>query len=71
MYVVAIDRMNTFPEETLVVGDRLETDIIGAQQLGCLTALVLSGVTSREAAQVWSPPPDYIAEDLTALLSAL
>ena len=71
MYVVAIDRMNTLPEETLVVGDRLETDIIGAQQLGCLTALVLSGVTSREAAQVWSPPPDYIAEDLTALLSAL
>jgi len=46
MYGGCDDRMNTFPEETLVVGDRLETDIIGAQQLGCLTALVLSGVTS-------------------------
>jgi 4-nitrophenyl phosphatase len=71
MYIVAIDRMDASPEETLVVGDRLETDIIGAQQLGCLTALVLSGVTGPEAARAWNPPPSYIVEDLATLLSVL
>jgi len=71
MYMVAIDRMKSSPAETLVVGDRLETDIIGAQQLGCPTALVLSGVTGPAAASAWNPTPDYIVEDLTALLTVL
>ncbi len=68
MYRVAIERMRSTPETTLVVGDRLETDIAGAQKLGCPTALVLSGVTTPEAARAWQPAPDWIAEDLTALL---
>ena len=71
MYRVAIDRMKSLPEETLVVGDRLETDIVGAQQLGCRSALVLSGVTGLAAARTWNPPPDYIAADLAALLHEL
>jgi 4-nitrophenyl phosphatase len=55
----------------LVVGDRLDTDIVGAQPLGCQTALVLSGVTSEEAAQKWSPRPDYIAQDLQSLITLI
>jgi len=39
MYQVAMERMSVRPENTLVIGDRLETDIVGAQRLGCLTAL--------------------------------
>jgi len=71
MYIVALQRMNIEPSAVLVVGDRLETDIIGGQQLGCRTALVLSGVTSSEAAHKWQPAPDLIASDLTALLSMI
>lgn len=71
MYILAIDRMNSSPKETLVVGDRLETDIIGAQKIGCPTALVLSGVTGAAAASAWNPAPDYIVEDLAALLAVL
>ena len=56
------------PYETLVVGDRLETDIAGAQKLGCLTALVLSGVTTEEQARDYHPSPDIIVRDLTQLL---
>ncbi|MEW6716418.1 MAG: HAD-IIA family hydrolase [Chloroflexota bacterium] len=71
MYRGALHRLGTTPEETLVVGDRLETDIAGAQALGCRTALVLSGVTQAEAVYAWSPEPDLILPDLSAVLSYL
>jgi 4-nitrophenyl phosphatase len=71
MYRVALERLGTKPEQTLVVGDRLETDIVGAQALGCPTALVLSGVTTEKAAKEWSPPPNWIEQDLTTLLGKL
>jgi 4-nitrophenyl phosphatase len=67
MYHIALERMNLAPEETLVVGDRPETDIAGAQRIGCKTALVLSGVTSREDAHTWRPSPDLIIDDLDAI----
>jgi len=51
-----------------VVGDRLETDIAGAQKIGSQTALVLTGVTTLQSAEKWQPSPDWVAEDLTALL---
>jgi 4-nitrophenyl phosphatase len=68
MYWLALRRMGLTPEQTLVVGDRLETDIAGAQQIGCVTALVLSGVATREEVNGWNPPPDYICADLSELL---
>jgi 4-nitrophenyl phosphatase len=71
MYQFALERMGTSPDETLVVGDRLETDIAGAQNLNSPSALVLSGVTTEEAALAWEPVPDMIAEDLTDLISNL
>ena len=49
MYRLAMSRLGTAPQETLVVGDRLETDIVGAQELGCRTALVLSGATNEDS----------------------
>jgi 4-nitrophenyl phosphatase len=69
VYRLAMERLGTTPEETLVIGDRLETDIDGAQSLGCRTALVLSGVTSEEAAHSWSPAPDLVARDLGEVLN--
>jgi len=71
MYCVALERMGTTAADTLVVGDRLETDIAGAQNIGCLSALVLSGVSTLEAAQSWKPSPDWIGPDLTALIEQL
>ena len=69
MYRLAMERLGTSPQETLVVGDRLETDIIGAQELGCRAALVLSGASSADAARAWTPPPDLVLPDLTALVT--
>ena len=69
MYRLALSRLNSKPEECLVIGDRIETDIAGAQTIGCQTALVLSGVTTETVARSWQPPPTYIASDLTSLLN--
>ena len=65
---LSLERLGTKREETLVVGDRLETDIAAGQVVGCPTAVVLSGVSTRGQAEQWSPPPDIIASDLSELI---
>jgi len=71
IYLYALERLKTSPAETLIVGDRLDTDITGAQKIGCHTALLLSGVASEADARNWRPTPDIIAPDLTGLLEWL
>jgi 4-nitrophenyl phosphatase len=71
MYRQALHRMGLNPYQTLVVGDRLETDIAGAQSIGCLTGLVLSGASTEEQAANWQPAVDCIAPDLTSLLNLI
>ena len=68
MYQIALKRLNIPAEHILVVGDRPETDIAGAQKIGFRTALVLSGVTNTDQANAWQPPPDIIANDLESIL---
>lgn len=71
LFDFALERLCTKPEETMVVGDRLETDILGGQRAGCLTALVLSGISTKEEAQAWQPKPDLVVDELSVLLKAL
>jgi 4-nitrophenyl phosphatase len=67
---LARERLGTSKNETLIVGDRLETDIAGGQAAGCPVALVLSGVSSLEQGDAWKPGVDFIAKDLSSLLQA-
>jgi NagD protein len=57
------------PEQCLVVGDRLETDVVMAQQAGAASALVLTGVTRREDLSRSSIQPDYVLESVADLCS--
>jgi HAD superfamily hydrolase (TIGR01457 family) len=52
----------------LVIGDRIDTDITGADALGWDSLLVLTGVSTRADAASSSVRPTYVAEDLRALL---
>ncbi|MDO9299779.1 MAG: HAD-IIA family hydrolase [Anaerolineales bacterium] len=65
---LSLERLGTKKEDTLVVGDRLETDIAAGQAVGCPTALVLSGVSTREEVEAWKPSPTVIAESLAELV---
>ncbi len=66
---LSLERLGTKKEETLVVGDRLETDIAAGQSVGCPTALVLSGVSTKAQADEWKPKMDVIADDLASLVA--
>lgn len=68
MMELSLEILDTKKAETLVVGDRLETDIAAGQALGCPTALVLSGVSTREQAEKWHPQIDILADDLSSLI---
>lgn len=65
---LALEKLDTKKEETLVVGDRLETDIAAGQAVGCPTALVLSGVSTKEDADNWDPKIDTVTDDLASLI---
>jgi len=72
MFDAALQVTDTLPERTLMVGDRLNTDIEGAQAIGMQTALVFTGVTtSRDLSNpdntTW---PDVAYEGLPELLKA-
>lgn len=68
MYEQAIARVESDPAHTLMVGDRYETDIVGAVELGMPTAGVLTGVSTREQFAQAALPPRFIVEDLPELL---
>lgn len=65
---VAMAELGVEPSRCLMVGDRLETDIRMGQEAGMRTAVVLTGVSSRNDALQANPQPDLILPDLSALL---
>jgi 4-nitrophenyl phosphatase len=52
------------PEQVAMIGDRIDTDVVGGQRAGLHTILVLSGVTTPAEASTASTQPDAIARDL-------
>lgn len=69
LYIVAATRLGVAPERILAVGDRLDTDIEGANLAGLLSALVLTGVDDRERADA-APDcrrPAIVIDDLRGL----
>ncbi|MCI0642861.1 MAG: TIGR01457 family HAD-type hydrolase [Gemmataceae bacterium] len=54
-------------EETVVIGDTMETDILGGVQLGFKTILVLSGGTRLEDLPRYAFRPDRVVESIADL----
>jgi len=71
IFTAGLTYLNKRPGDVLVVGDRLETDIAGGQGVGCKTAVVLSGVSTKEMCEAWQPPPDVIADSLSQIIDML
>jgi 4-nitrophenyl phosphatase len=71
MFEQALARLGTRPERTGMVGDRLETDILGAMNAKLQSILVLSGVTTPEILARSSLQPDLVFDDIRALTAVL
>src|SRR5205823_5455113 len=61
------------PEEAVMIGDRLDTDIRVGRRLGLTTVLPLTGVTTRAALEVAlaEERPDFVVESLIELPGVL
>lgn len=70
MFEAALKILGSQPQETLMIGDRLETDILGAQRVGLKTALVFSGVATQDDLITNEAQPDVAYDDLLALTNA-
>ena len=57
------------PEETAILGDRLDTDILGGHRAGILTIMLLTGISTEAEAAACDAPPDLIFDDLPTLIS--
>lgn len=68
-YRVAMRRLALPPDQVLMVGDRLDTDIAGARAVGLASALVLTGVSSRDEAEAAAPEqrPDHVVGTIPEL----
>lgn len=69
IFAAALDRLG--PGRALMIGDRLDSDLAGAHAAGIDAAIVLTGVTTREAAVAAADPaPVAIGDTLAALVLA-
>jgi len=69
MYLEVLKRESISKDKVLVIGDRLDTDILGAKRLGIDSLLVLTGVTSKTDLEKASIKPKYVCENLKCLLN--
>lgn len=63
----ALRRLNAHSEDSVMIGDRMDTDILSGIGAGMHTVLVLTGVTTREDLKRFSYQPHQIVESLEDL----
>jgi 4-nitrophenyl phosphatase len=69
MAEMALKLLNLPKSSCLVVGDRMETDILFAKNAGIDSALVLTGVTAKDDLKKYSFSPDYVLDGIGEITS--
>ena len=67
MVRTALNYLGVHSEETIIVGDRMDTDIIGGVQNGMDSILVLTGVTKPEQIERYSYIPTYVYDSVAEI----
>jgi NagD protein len=67
MVRTALNYMDVHSEETVIIGDRMDTDIVSGVESGMETILVLSGVTRREDVDRFPYIPTRIVESVAEI----
>jgi NagD protein len=71
MMRAARKELGLMTDETTMIGDTMETDILGGVQLGLHTVLALTGGTRREDLSRYAYRPDVIVESLAEFTAIL
>lgn len=64
---VALERLDLPAARCMMVGDRLETDILMGQQAGMFTGAVLTGAATRADIERMENPPSFVLETIGAI----
>jgi 4-nitrophenyl phosphatase len=71
MYQQAMKILASTPDETIAIGDRLETDILGAVRADIRSIMVLTGISSEEDLKTSDYQPTWVMPDIIAVTHAL
>jgi len=66
----AIKKLGCELDDTLIVGDRMDTDIIAGIESGIETVLVLSGITKRDDLAMFPYQPNHILDRAADIMTA-
>jgi NagD protein len=66
---VALQALGVPARDCVIVGDRIETDIVMGKTLGLATVLVLSGITRGDDPRIAELAPDLVIPGIHALLT--
>jgi NagD protein len=67
----ALRAIDAHSESTVMIGDRMDTDIVAGMEAGLQTILVLSGITTREQAGRFPFLPSRIVDSVADLVADL
>jgi 4-nitrophenyl phosphatase len=71
IYQQAMALLGTDTSETIAIGDRLETDILGAVRTGIRSLMVLTGISTEEDLKTSDYQPTWVMADIRAVTAAL
>ncbi|MGR9046812.1 MAG: HAD-IIA family hydrolase [Gammaproteobacteria bacterium] len=70
MYQQAMTLLGSDPAETVAIGDRLDTDILGAIRTGIRSLMVLTGVSTEADLMTSEHQPTWVLPDIQAVTDA-
>jgi len=70
LFEMAIEKMNSHTSQTAMIGDRLDTDILGGQRAGLKTILITTGVDNERTIPQKKIYPDAVFSSLDELTEA-
>ena len=71
LYQQALSTLGTTLEETVAIGDRLNTDILGAVNTGIRSILVLTGISTLKELQEVEYQPTWVMQDIEEITEVL
>jgi len=71
LFLEAIRKLRSTPQDTVMIGDNLEIDVLGGKRAGAQTILLLSGVSKFSDLANAIVTPDHVYQNLATLLAHL
>ena len=71
MFRSALNRIEAHSENTAMIGDRMDTDMVAGMEAGLFTVLVLSGITTRENIDAYPYRPNLVLDSVDDLIDLI